>query len=109
MRSDLRRKARTTWAQKVDDPRPGGDGGRRGAAPGGLSRSHSAATGGCDRRGFTWMCSFETSLRRNPRPSTERAGIHQRLTAYSMPEAKALRRVVSATTRQGVLSPRHTG
>ena len=38
-------------AQKEDDPRPGGDGGRRGAAPGGSSRSHSAVTGGCNRRG----------------------------------------------------------
>ena len=42
-------------AQKEDDPRPGGDGGRRGAAPGGSSRSHSAVTGGCNRRGSASM------------------------------------------------------
>src|SRR4051794_20506770 len=38
-------------SRKVDDPRPGGDGGRRGTAPGGSSRSHSAVTGGATAEG----------------------------------------------------------
>ncbi len=63
--------------QKVDDPRPGGDGGRRGAAPGGSSRSHSAVYGGVQppRACFNAQCpqTSRTLSNRSTRYGAKRA------------------------------------